>query len=126
MLSDEEAIRLARSHVEAEFPKTCAACGVTFATFREFLLRTRHTGQPLSQDEAAGERFPREPLGVQAFAVCECGNTIGVDTARMPLLTLWRLMSWTRRDAKRRGVSWGESAAWLRSQVDAQALAELR
>jgi hypothetical protein len=44
----------------------------------------------------------------------------------MRLTTLWRLMRWARNEARIRGTTWRNVVAWVRGEIDRQALAERR
>jgi len=120
----EEAVRLTRAHVERQFPKSCANCGRRFGSLADFLHQTKHLSDPVSFDEARGDKRPRDPLGVFSFANCRCGSTLSISSNGMSLLTLWRLMGWARSESKRRGVGWGQVVAWVRAEIDRQVLSE--
>jgi len=120
----DEAVRLTREHVERQFPKVCGKCGFKFETLADYARLTTHVGDPISYDEEAGNLKPLKPIGTSAFANCRCGTTLVVTSEGMKLTTLWRLMLWARTEAKRRGVTWRQVVAWVRAEVDRQALSQ--
>lgn len=123
-MTSEEAVALTRAHVESQFPKVCGKCGAVFADLREFLLKTRHLGDPISYDEELGDREPKKPYGIFSFANCACGTTVVVTSQGMSLATMWSLMAWAREEAGRRGQTWRQVVAWVREEIDKQVLAE--
>jgi hypothetical protein len=120
----DEAARLIRAHVEGKFPKTCSLCGHVYSNLAEYLRSTRHVGQPISYDADLEDWLPSEPLGTYAVALCSCGTSLSIDSSGMPLLTLWRLMMFARREARRRGATVSELLAAIRVQVRGQILSE--
>ena len=53
-------------------------------------------------------------------------STLCISSKSLPLLTMWRLMLWARRECRARRISVSELLAELRSKIDAQVLSEDR
>jgi hypothetical protein len=123
-MTAEEAIRLTRLQVEGQFPKVCGKCARRFETLADYLRKTQHSGHPISYYEEKGEPEPSNPIGVMSFAKCICGATLAITSHGMSLVTLGRLAAWARGEGKRRGISFREVLAWVRSEIDRQVLAE--
>ncbi|MFI5347999.1 MAG: hypothetical protein ACHQ2Z_00525 [Elusimicrobiota bacterium] len=123
-MTSDEAVNLTRAHFESQFPKVCGNCGVTFGSLRDFALQTSFQGHPISYDEETGDAKPKNPLGIYSFANCACGTTLAVTSDGMSSLMLWRIMTWVRKEARRRGRTWREVAAWIRGEIDRQARSE--
>ena len=122
MLTDEEALDLVQRQVESQFPKTCAACGRSFASLQEYLRATVHLSTPLSIDAEAGDWEPGQPLGTMAMSNCACGSTLAIGTKGMSLSTMWSLLNWARATSSRRGISIGQLLVDLRDKIDARVL----
>lgn len=123
-MTDAEAVRITRVHVENQFPKTCGCCGKVFATLGDYLVQTRHVGPPVSYDAEEGDWTPSDPLGTLSLANCSCGSTVAIDSRGMPLQTLARLMMWARRESARRHFAMRRLLEWVRAQIDEQVLRE--
>jgi hypothetical protein len=119
-VTDAEAIRLTRLHIESKFPKTCTSCGKRFATLADYLAQTRHVGPPVSYDAEVDDWAPSEPLGTFSLANCTCGSTMVVDSGGMPLKTIAQLMTWARHTSTRRGLTMRQLLKWVRDQIDEQ------
>ena len=125
MLSDEEVVAIVRKHVESKFPKRCATCGREYASLADYLLRTRHLGNPLTPDDpltATADRL----VGAISYADCSCGTTLAIASSGLDLLTMWRLLQWAGASTSRRGISMGELLADIRRRIDEQVLGEAR
>ena len=123
-MTETDAVRLTRAHIESKFPKTCSACGRVFATLADYLRQTRHVGQPVAYDAEVHDWDHREPLGTMSLANCVCGTTMAIDSEGMPLRTFARLMMWARRVSRQRHVSMRELLASIRRRIDEQVLSE--
>jgi hypothetical protein len=120
----DDAVSLVRTHVEGKFPKTCKMCGRVFVDLPDYVRSTRHVGQPVSYDAAFDDWKPKEPIGTYALALCSCGTSMAIDSSGMSIVTLWRLMTFARRETNRLGVTVSEVLARIRAEVERQALAE--
>ena len=122
-MTESEAIRLTRDHIESKFPKTCTSCGRVFATLPDYLRQTHHVGQPVAYDsEVAWDR--REPLGAMSLANCPCGSTLTIDSGGMSMRTFARLMMWARKASKQRHISMRQLLESIRTRIDEQVLGE--
>ena len=123
-MTEEDAVAATRAHIQTQFPKICGACGRRFESLRDYLENTSHLGAPVSYDAEVGDFRPLEPLGTLTLATCRCGTSLSISSAGMPLLTVWRLLAWARREARRRDVGLSEVIARVRARIDAEALRE--
>ena len=103
-MTDAEAIRIMREHVEGLFPKECPNCHRRFATLREYVLATKPLGATLSYDAEVGDWNPKEPVGTTAMANCPCGTTLTLTSEGISLMKMWRLLNWARVETKRAGA----------------------
>ena len=124
-VTETDAIRITRAHIESKFPKTCSSCGKLFATLSDYLRQTRHVGQPVAYDAEVHDWDPKEPLGTMSLANCTCGSTLAIDSEGMSLRTFTRLMMWARRVSKQRRISMRQLLESLRKRIDEQVLSEL-
>lgn len=124
LMTDIEAIRIIRSHVEGLFPRECPNCHRHFATLREYILATQPIGTTISYDAEAEDWKPAEPVGTTAMANCVCGTTLTISSEGLSLLQMWRLLHWTRLETKRRGISYQKLLDEVREEIRRQVLAE--
>ena len=123
-MTEAEVIRAMREHLEGLFPKTCPSCQHKFATLKEYLQVTDHLGPPVPYDAEFDDWQPMKPVGTVTLANCPCGSTLALSSEGMPLLQLWRLLSWARIETKRRSMSAQELLNYLRDKICQQVLAE--
>jgi hypothetical protein len=123
-MTDAEVIQILRKHVERQFPKECPSCHRQFASLREYIIATKPVGDVISYDAESGDWKPVEPLGTTAMANCPCGSTLTITSDGIPLLQLWRLLSWSRVETKRRGLSQKQLLEYVRGEIRRQVLAE--
>jgi hypothetical protein len=123
-VTEADAIRITRAHIESKFPKICTNCGERFETLSDYLAKTRHVGPPVSYDAEVDDWSPEKPLGTISLANCVCGSTMVIESAGMPLRTVARLMMWARAESSRRKISMRQLLEWLRSQIDDQVMRE--
>lgn len=121
-MTETEVVRIIRAHLESQFPKVCTNCKVYFATFRDFLLATNPLGSTISYDAELGDWNPTDPAETVTFANCQCGNTLALTSAGMPLLRLWSLMNWARIETKKRNQTLKELLNHLRDEINQQVL----
>jgi hypothetical protein len=62
-------------------------------------------------------------VGTATYANCRCGNTLALTSDGMPLLQLWSLLNWARRETQRRGMTPQELLNYLRDEITKQVLA---
>ncbi len=123
-MTEAEVITVMRRFLEGKFPKRCHVCGRTYADLRDYLLHTRHVGQPHSHDAEMGDFRPDRPIGAMSMANCGCGNTLAIDSTGMDLGTMWRLMAWLAGEMAARGQTASEVLAHVRRRIDEETLAE--
>ena len=124
MLSDQDVIRIVRSHIEAQFPKSCARCKRRYESLAEYLLGTTHVGDPITGDDPLADPQPVKLIGTISYANCACGSTLGISSAGMDILIMWRLLRWAGVNMTRRGISIGELLSDLRRRIDEEVLRE--
>jgi hypothetical protein len=123
-MTDAEAIRIMREHVERLFPKKCPNCQRSFVTLREYVLATKPLGATLSYDAEAGDWNPAEPVGTTAMANCPCGTTLTLTSDGISLMKMWRLLNWARVERKRRGIKQDQLLTYIRGEIRKQVLSE--
>jgi hypothetical protein len=123
-MTDAEAIRIMREHVEGLFPKECPNCRRRFATLHEYVLATKPLGATISYDAEVGDWNPNEPVGTTAMANCPCGTTLTLTSEGISLMKMWRLLNWARVETKRRGLSQAELLSYVREEIRKQVLSE--
>jgi hypothetical protein len=119
----EEAIALVRAHVERQFPKTCDHCARVFGSLADYLVGTRHVGQPISYDAELGAWTPTESGGTISIAICSCGSSLSISSRGMSLVTVCRLMAFAYGESRRRGITISELLTAIRDEIDRQVLA---
>jgi hypothetical protein len=124
MLSDQDVVRIIRRHIESKFPKDCARCGRRYESLAEYLLQTTHVGEPITGDNPLADVQPIKLVGTISYANCSCGSTLGISSAGMDILTMWRLLRWAGASMSRRGLSIGAVLSDLRSRIDEEVLRE--
>lgn len=123
-MNESDVIAIVRRYVEERFPSTCSSCGRRFGSLREYLLITRHVGNPVSYDAELGDWSPAQPLGTLSFATCPCGTTLAVSSDAMPPDQMAELLSWARDETARRGIDVPGLLGLIRAEIDRQVLAE--
>jgi len=123
-MTDAEAIRIMRNHVEGLFPKECPNCHRHYATLREYILATQPLGATISYDAEVEDWKPADPIGTTALANCPCGTTLTLTSEGISLFQMWRLLNWARVETKRRGMSQQELLNYIRHQIRKQVLSE--
>lgn len=118
MAMDDEVVLILTEHVKRQFPKSCSACGVVYATARGFVGTVEHVGMPVSYDAEVGNWRPSRPIGAVGLSNCPCGNTIGITSRGMRLRDLWKLLAWLRRESRRTGDPVSLLFTRLRRRVD--------
>ena len=122
-LSEGQVVDIIHAAVEKQFPKDCFSCGRRFNSMKEYLENTVHVGQPLSYDADEQDWQPSNPLGTFSFSDCECGNTLVLGSNKVvDTETMWQLLSWVKKEAKRRAISVDEQLNDLRAKMNAQVL----
>lgn len=121
-MTETEALRIIRTHLERQFPKRCPSCGLVYRTLREYVLGTRNVGDPVSYDGEAGNLRPAEPMGTVALANCRCGSTMTLSSRGLGRLTHWRLLWWARKEVSLRRTTWSKLLGQLRAQLAQQVL----
>jgi len=124
MLSDRQVITIVRRHIESKFPKTCVACGRRYDSLADYLVRTRHLGDPVSADEPFDQVHQTNASAAISYASCPCGATLAITSSGFDFLTMSRLMHWAAALMARRKMSMREVLRDLRSRIDEEVLRE--
>ena len=103
--------------------KTCPSCKRVFATYRDYLLNTRHIGLPISYDVEFGDWKPAESSGNLSLANCACGTTLALSSDNMPVTQIWQVLKWVKMETERRGCHVREVLCILRDEVSRRGLA---
>jgi len=103
-VTEDEIIGMMRSYFETLFPKECSSCGKTYSNFREYLRATTPVGDAISYDAEFGDMEPDQPIGLLAYANCDCGNTMALTTRNRKLADVHFALKWIRSESERRGL----------------------
>jgi hypothetical protein len=122
-LTEAEVVRMTYEHIRGLFPRNCAHCGQTFATYQEYVQKTTPIGEPVSYDIELDDWQPAETTGNFSFANCHCGNTIALNSQGMPLTQIWQVLNWVKEESEQRGVPASEILHHLREAVRQRGLA---
>ena len=123
-LTDDEMIRINYEHYSGLFPRTCASCGRTFATLREYIEVTQRIGATISYDAELGEWQTTTPLGAAALSNCPCGSTLALTTEGLPLDIIQAMLEWIRVETTKRGLTQQQLLDYVRNEVRKRALAD--
>jgi hypothetical protein len=123
-MTEADAIRTMRRHIEGLFPKVCPNCHRRFASLREYVLAAKPLGSTISYDVETGDWTPLKPLGTAALANCPCGTTLSLTSEGMPVMQMWHLLNWARGEMKLRNISGEQLLDHLRAEIRKQVLAE--
>ena len=123
-MTEAEAIRIMRKHIEGLFPKVCPKCQRRFASLREYILATEPIGSTISYDVEIGDWTPSKPLGTAAVANCPCGTTLSLTSEGMSVVQMWRLLLWARGEMKQRNLTGPQLLDYLRGEIRKQVLSE--
>ena len=95
-MNKDQAIKIIRKYIESQFPRSCYNCGQTYQNLFEYLIKTKHLGDPIAYDEDELKVDQQNPTGVASYANCACGSTLAITTQSMHLVTYWRLIFWAK------------------------------
>lgn len=123
-MTEAEVVTAMRKHLETQFPKPCPNCKRQFPTLRNYLQVTTILGSAMPYDADIGDWNPVEPVGTVTYANCPCGGTLALTSDGMPLLKLWSLLNWARKETIKRGMTPQELLNYLRDEICKQILAE--
>jgi hypothetical protein len=123
-VTEDEVVAVTRRHVESLFPKTCPKCQRVFATFADYLRVVTPIGTPISYDAALGDWTPKAPIGTVSMSNCTCGTTLTLTSKGLPVWMIVRLLIWSRRRARRDGITVPELFARLRARIAEEVLGE--
>lgn len=123
-MNKNQAIKITRKYIESQFPRSCYNCGQTYQNLFEYLIKTKHLGDPIAYDENELKVDQQNPTGVASYANCVCGSTLAITTQSMHLVTYWRLMFWAKIESKRQKISVNELLLQIRQTIDDQVLNE--
>ena len=124
LLTFDKAAQISRNFLERQFPKPCNNCSRIFTSLKDYLLNTDNIGQPISYDANQNAWLPRKPMGTFAMANCRCGSTLSMSSNGMPLITMWRLLLWARKESRQRDISVSELLEHMRQKIDQSVLSE--
>jgi len=118
------AMEITRKYIESQFPKTCNNCGQTYQSLFEYLIKTKHIGDPIAYNGEELKVDHQNPTGVASYANCVCGSTLAITSQAMNLLTYWRLMLWAKIESKKQKISVNELLRQMRKKIDGHVLNE--
>ena len=121
-MTEGEAVKIIRKHVENQFPMNCSTCNHQFASLKEYLQNTTPVGTPVSYDAERGDWKPLNPLGAFSLRNCKCGSTLCVSSHGMKITTMWRLLKWARKESSSRGIKVRELLQDIRKKINNQVL----
>jgi hypothetical protein len=121
-MNEIDVIKIIRDFISKQFPKECTCCERRYNSFPEFIRDTTYVGKPISHDADMEDWQPDRPLGTIGMVRCLCGTTLSLTTKGMGLKKLWKLMSWGRKETKKRGISSSQLLEYLRSKIDKSVL----
>jgi len=119
-----QATEITRKYIESQFPRTCYNCGQTYQSLFEYLIKTKHLGDPIAYDGVELKVDQQNPTGVASYANCVCGSTLAITSQAMKLLTYWRLIFWAKIESKKQKISVNELLRQMRNKIDGQVLTE--
>ena len=122
ILSEAECVQLVHEYIEDLFPRSCHNCKRSFATYRDYLLNTKHVGLPISYDVEFGDWKPSQTTGNLSLANCACGTTLSLSSESMPLAQIWLVLGWVKIETECRGCHVREVLNFLRDEVVKRAL----
>lgn len=123
-VTDAEAVKIMRAHLEGLFPKICPTCQRCFTTLRDYVLHTERVGTTVSFDAEMGQWDTKNPIGTVAHANCPCGTTLALTSEGIPLDQMKRLLDWARTETHRRGLSLQQLLDLARDEIRRQVLTE--
>lgn len=121
--TEADVVRMIYEHITGLFPRSCPKCKRTFASYREYLLETKHIGSPISYDIEFDDLKPSRTSGNLSLANCPCGNTIALSSEGMPLNQIWQVLKWVKIEAERRNTDVQKILEHLRTEVSRRGLA---
>jgi hypothetical protein len=121
-MSEDEVVKIVRSFIEGQFPRSCMVCGREYVSLADYLRNTDHLGSPISYDAEMGDWRPDKPVGTVSLANCSCGNTLAITSHGMKRWTMWRLLLWAKMESMERGTTLRELLADLRHKIDRSVL----
>jgi len=123
-MNKAKANKLTRKYIESQFPRTCSNCGRTFQTLFDYLIKTRHLGDPIAYDEDALKVDGQNLTGVVSYANCVCGSTLTITSQAMDFLTYWRLMFWAKMESRKHKITISKLLRQVRKDIDDQVLSK--
>jgi hypothetical protein len=121
-MTEEEVVRIVRSHIEGLFPKVCPKCGRQFNSLRDYLQWTTHMGSPHFFEPDGDGPTPANPVGPLAHATCLCGYTLTIGSNGIPKDQLVELIDWARVESSARSISTTTLLRHLRDRIDQEVL----
>jgi hypothetical protein len=123
-MTEEDVIQRNYEHFSGLFPKSCHACGRSYASLRDYVLMTSPHGPVIPYDLELRELQPTDPMGTMALANCSCGSTMALTTQGQPTPLIQETLDWIRMESKKRGISGRQILAEVRNKIRQRAMAE--
>ncbi len=121
-MNENDVIEIVRDFISRQFPRKCECCGKNYRSFAEFIRSTTHVGKPVSYDTDPLSWELYHPVGTIGMVNCSCDTTLAISSSGMDLKTLWRLMNWGRKEAKKRGLKISDLLENLRNKMEKRVL----
>ncbi len=121
-MEEQQVINIIRNYLETQFPKTCSNCKQVYPSLENYLRKTSHLGMPVSYDAEFKDWKPKQQIGTVSLANCSCGNTLAFNSKGIGLLTMWRLLSWARKESRKRQIPVRQLLHELRKKIDRSVL----
>jgi len=121
-MNENDVIEIVRDFISRQFPRKCECCGKNFRSFAEFIRNTTHVGKPVSYDTDQLSWQLYNPIGTIGMVNCSCDTTLAISSIGMDLKTLWRLMNWGRKEAKKQGIMISDLLENLRNKMEKRVL----
>ena len=86
------------------------------------IRNTTHVGKPVSYDTDQDSWELYHPVGTIEMVNCSCDTTLAISSRGMDLKTLWKLMNWARKEAKKRGLKISDLLENLRYKMEKKVL----
>ena len=86
------------------------------------IRNTSYVGKPVCYDAEMRIFKPFKPLGTFGMVNCSCGSTLALSSKNMKLTTMWKLLKWGRKEAKKRDCTTSDILNDLRRKIDGNEL----
>ena len=123
-MTEDELVKMMRDYFEGLFPKVCENCGQRFETLREYILKTKRLGDPISYDAEEGNWKPSSPMGGVVMVNCSCGSTLALTTDSMSLSQIHVVLDWIKEECKRQRLNSSQLLNYIRDKVRTQVVGD--